>query len=130
MLNELEPHIAKLASNGGSQKFIAPAFTVQFQPKLPWRDDACVPKAALSNIKPGTQWSDLTEPDEIVVIQQPEGQKCAVLGGIHALNIDRRGAKGILVSGRIRDIQELQELKTPVRPVCCTLGRLALTHNF
>ena len=128
MLNTAELRSGRSLSGHGIRKIIAPAFTVQFQPIGPSHGDTCVPRAPASNIKPGTQWSDLTEEDRIVVIQQPEGQKCAVLGGIHAINIDRRGAKGIIVSGRVRDMQELQELGTPVRLLCCTLGRL--THDF
>lgn len=96
-------------------KVIAPAFTVQFQPKAPCNGDICLPKASSSNIGSGTQWSDLIEADTVVVIQQPEGQKCAVLGGIHAINIDSRGAEGVVVSGRIRDMGEIRRLKTPVR---------------
>ena len=48
------------------------------------------------------------------MIQQPPGQSCAVVGGIHALNMGMRGAKAIVVSGRIRDIEELQQLDIPV----------------
>ena len=96
-------------------KVIAPAFTVQFQPKAPCNGDICLPKGPSSNIESGAQWSDLVKDGTVVVIQQPEGQKCAVLGGIHAINIDRRKARGIVVSGRIRDREELRRLSTPVR---------------
>ena len=115
MLNEIELRTPRWFSGRGIRKVIAPAFTVQFQPKGPGHGDVCMPRAPASNIEPGVQWSDLTEPDKIVVVQQPEGQKCAVLGGIHAVNIDGQGAHGIIISGRIRDIQELQKLDTPVR---------------
>ncbi|MCJ1284366.1 hypothetical protein MMC26_003697 [Xylographa opegraphella] len=101
-----QPHAAR--------KIIAPAFTVQFQPKAPINGSDSLPKAASSNISSAVQWSDLVQGNTIVVVQQPEGQKCAVVGGIHALNIDRKGAKGILVSGRIRDIEELRKLKCPI----------------
>jgi regulator of RNase E activity RraA len=49
-----------------------------------------------------------------VVIQQPDDQKCAVLGGIHALNIVQRGAEAIVVAGRVRDRSELNKLNTQV----------------
>ncbi|MCJ1476586.1 hypothetical protein MMC13_005252 [Lambiella insularis] len=97
-----------------STKVIAPAFTVQFQPKSPCNGGDVLPKASTSNIEPGTQWSDLIPSGTVAVVQQPEGQRCAVLGGIHALNIDRRGAKGVIVLGRIRDLQELQQLTCPI----------------
>ncbi|MCJ1320780.1 hypothetical protein MMC15_006121 [Xylographa vitiligo] len=110
-------HVGGNISRGRSQaskKIIAPAFTVQFQPKAPINGSDSLPKAASSNISPGSQWSDLVQSNTMVVIQQPNGQKCAVVGGIHALNIDRKGAKGILVSGRIRDIEELRKLRCPI----------------
>lgn len=117
-LTRLEPRTGQptLGSSPASNvKVIAPAFTVQFQPKAQCNGDVCLPKASSSNLASGAQWSDLTEEGTVVVIQQPEGQKCAVLGGIHAINIDRRKAKGIVVSGRIRDMEELRKLETPVR---------------
>ncbi|MCJ1414259.1 hypothetical protein MMC32_000585 [Xylographa parallela] len=116
-LDGIVPHTGSNISRGpshASKKVIAPAFTVQFQPKAPINGSDSLPKAASSNISPGSQWSDLIQPNMIVVVQQPEGQKCAVVGGIHALNIERKGAKGILVSGRIRDIEELRKLKCPI----------------
>ena len=112
------PRVGGVISRGhtyASKKIIAPAFTVQFQPKAPINGPEALPKASSSNISPGSQWSDLVQRDTVVVIQQPEGQTCAVVGGIHALNIDRKGARGILVSGRIRDVGELRKLDCPVR---------------
>ncbi|MCJ1294383.1 hypothetical protein MMC34_005941 [Xylographa carneopallida] len=110
-------HVGGNISHGqsnASKKIIAPAFTVQFQPNAAINGPDSLPKAASSNINSGSQWSDSVQGNTIVVVQQPEGQKCAVVGGIHALNIDRRGTKGIVVSGRIRDIDELRKLRCPI----------------
>ena len=47
-------------------------------------------------------------------MSQPEGQKCAVLGGIMALRMMVLNAKGVVVSGRVRDVVELGETGLPV----------------
>jgi len=46
-------------------------------------------------------------PGTIVVMSQPEGQTCAVLGGIMALRMKVLGAEGVVVRGRVRDVEEL-----------------------
>lgn len=56
----------------------------------------------------GSHWVDLTEPGTIVVIEQPEGQKCAAVGGIMAQRMKVRGAAGCVVGGRVRDFAELK----------------------
>ncbi|KAL9121211.1 MAG: hypothetical protein Q9187_002235 [Circinaria calcarea] len=92
-------------------KTIAPASTVQFQPKPGVDGESSQPKIAASNLEPGTHWVDATKPDTVVVIQQPGGQKCAVVGGIMALRMHQLGAKGVIVSGRVRDVDELRSLE-------------------
>jgi regulator of RNase E activity RraA len=72
------------------------------------------PRIEESNIPKGQQWSDLVEKDCVVMVQQPEGQRCAVVGGIHALRIKRRGGVGLVVEGRVRDRAEMEELGMPV----------------
>ena len=96
------------------RKIVAPACTVQFQPKDKINGVPALPKAAASNIETGAHWSDLTEKDTVVVIQQPEGQQCAVVGGIMAQRMTVRGVAGVIVSGKIRDLQEMFTLKLPV----------------
>jgi len=98
------------ATSSSNQITIAPASTVFFAPK----SDSDASRYPSANIPPGKHWADLTEPDTIVVLTQPEGQKCAVLGGIMALRIKVRNAKGIVVSGRIRDVDELGSTGLPV----------------
>ncbi len=84
------------------QKVVAPASTVLFVPK----NESDFPP---TNIPAGCHWVDLTEPGTIVVQSQPEGQKNAVLGGIMALRMKKLGALGVVVHGRIRDVEELGE---------------------
>lgn len=67
------------------------------------------------NLPAGAHWSDLTEPDSFIVMKQPPGQTNAVCGGIMALRIKARGATGIAVAGRVRDLPELRSTNLPVR---------------
>lgn len=53
------------------------------------------------------------------MVEQPEGQFCAVVGGIMAVRMNALGVKGVLVNGRIRDVEEMRGCGIPVR-----LGRL------
>ncbi len=84
---------------------IAPASTVLMVPKS-GGDLSGLPEP---NISAKHHYVDLTQPDTIVVLQQPQGQKCAVLGGIMALRTSILKAKGVVVSGRVRDVQELKQ---------------------
>lgn len=115
-LSDLNLVTAKNAATSGaintSQITIAPASTVLFEPK-----DSSETKTfhcQSSNIPADTHWVDLTPPDTILVMSQPENQNCAVLGGILALRIKILGAKGVVVSGRVRDIHELSSTGLPV----------------
>jgi regulator of RNase E activity RraA len=90
---------------------IAPASTIIFAPK----SGGDVSTYIEANIPSGKHWVDLTEPETIVVMAQPEGQKCAVLGGIMALRMKALNAKGVVVNGRVRDVVELGSTGLPVR---------------
>lgn len=68
----------------------------------------------LPNVPPGVPFSDLTVPGTIVVLSQPRGQKCAVVGGIMAARMAKLGAQGVVVDGRVRDLSSLRELDMPV----------------
>ena len=48
------------------------------------------------------------------MLSQPENQTCAVLGGIMATRMKIRGAEGVVVGGRVRDLRELRSLDFPV----------------
>lgn len=89
---------------------IAPASTVVMASKS-GVDTASLPR---SNIPAGKHWVDLTEPETIVVMTQPEDQKCAILGGIMALRMKVLNAQGVIVSGRVRDVIELSSIGLPV----------------
>lgn len=92
-----------------SEITIAPASTVLFAPKTGATAD--YPDA---NIPSGKHYVDLTQSETIVVMKQPEGQKCAVLGGIMALRMKVLNAKGVVISGRARDVIELESTGLPV----------------
>jgi regulator of RNase E activity RraA len=94
---------------------IAPASTVVFASKIGGKLSDFYPDV---NIPAGKHWVDLTEPETIVVMAQPEGQKCAVLGGIMALRMKVLNAKGVVVNGRVRDVVELGETRLPVSWFC------------
>jgi regulator of RNase E activity RraA len=47
-------------------------------------------------------------------MSQPPGQTCAVMGGIMAARMRKLGAKGVLVDGRVRDLETLRGLGVPV----------------
>ena len=99
-------------SSWNRKRCLGPAFTVQFQPKD--HSQSSLPRIAESNIPPGKIWSDLVSPDSIVVVQQPEGQSNAVVGGIHMERLNQRKAMGLVVDGRIRDLGELAEVPLAV----------------
>lgn len=84
---------------------IAPASTVLMVSKN-GGDLSGLPAANISSDK---HWVDLTRPETIVVISQPAGQKCAALGGIMAQRISVLQGRGVIVNGRVRDIEELKE---------------------
>ncbi|TVY23329.1 4-hydroxy-4-methyl-2-oxoglutarate aldolase [Lachnellula hyalina] len=90
---------------------IAPASTVLFASKSKPEANANFPE---SNIPKGQHYVDLTEKGTIVITQQPEGQQCAVLGGIMALRMRMRGAVGVVVLGRVRDLVELESTGLPI----------------
>ncbi|KAF2749853.1 RraA-like protein [Sporormia fimetaria CBS 119925] len=72
------------------------------------------PGTPMSNLTNATPYADLTRPQTIVLISQPAGQACAVVGGIMAARMQRLGAKAVVVDGRVRDLGELRKLEVPV----------------
>ena len=97
-------------------KTIAPASTVQFQAKLSTSESSSWPIPE-PNIPEERHWVDLTKPDTVVIVDQPQGQHCAVMGGIMAARMKYLGAKAVIVTGagRVRDMNELNSLALPVR---------------
>jgi regulator of RNase E activity RraA len=68
----------------------------------------------MPNIPSGVPYADLTTPQTILIISQPAGQSCAVVGGIMAARMKHLGALGIIVDGRVRDLSTLRDLNVPV----------------
>ncbi|KAF2690210.1 hypothetical protein K458DRAFT_439273 [Lentithecium fluviatile CBS 122367] len=67
-----------------------------------------------SNSKDLGPYADHTERDTIVIISQPAGQSCAVVGGIMAARMKQLGAQGVVVDGRVRDLVALAETGLPI----------------
>ncbi|KAL6866673.1 ribonuclease E inhibitor RraA/Dimethylmenaquinone methyltransferase [Trichoderma novae-zelandiae] len=95
---------------------VAPVFTVLFAPK--GQQPAGVSESGGSlpaqNIPRDAHWADLAEPGTFAVLKQPEGQTNAVCGGIMALRMKVRQVAGILVAGRVRDLDELRSTNLPI----------------
>lgn len=106
----------------GPDVLIAPASTVLFVPKT-----GATASSQPANLAAGQHFVDLTQAGTIVVMQQPQGQRCAVLGGIMALRMKVLDAKGIVVHGRVRDVQELRATHLPVSSRH-TFGNLCISH--
>lgn len=90
---------------------IAPACTLKLVSKHSAPESA---PPADNTIPKGSHWVDLTEAGSVVVIDQPEGQKCAAVGGIMAQRMKVRGVAACIVGGRVRDMAELKESQLPV----------------
>lgn len=60
-------------------------------------------------IPPGTHWVDSSQPDTIALLDQPVGQRCAILGGIMATRMKVLGVRAVVVNGRVRDMAELKK---------------------
>ncbi|KAJ0424503.1 hypothetical protein BJY00DRAFT_299244 [Aspergillus carlsbadensis] len=114
-LSDLTPFSPTLGRNTTTPKIIAPASTIKFIPKdspTPTPDQDQTPSS--TTFPPGTHWVDNTVPNTVVVIEQPAGQHCAVVGGIMALRMKYLGIRGVVVNGRIRDLSEIQGCSLPV----------------
>jgi regulator of RNase E activity RraA len=114
-LPDLIPYCGQGSQETGhlQPSLVAPASTVLFIPKND--DGSAYPP---SNIPAGEHWVDLTQSGTVAVLSQPEGQKNAVLGGIMALRMKKLNAAGVVVHGRIRDIEELKGTGLTVREYC------------
>ncbi|EFQ94626.1 hypothetical protein PTT_07629 [Pyrenophora teres f. teres 0-1] len=99
------------------RKILAPASTFLMIPKATKsfpntsHMPAGIPSSNLTDSRP---YADYTENGTIVVISQPAGQSCAVVGGIMAARMQHLGAEGIVVDGRVRDITALNHTKLPI----------------
>ncbi|KAG8423634.1 hypothetical protein J3458_000513 [Metarhizium acridum] len=106
---DLNPYSTKPGKDADALT-IAPVSTILFAAK-----GEVLPEPQ-PNVPKDTHWSDATEPGTFVVMKQPPGQTNAVCGGIMALRMKMRNVKGIIVAGRVRDVQELKSTSLPVLP--------------
>ncbi|KAL1959311.1 hypothetical protein VTO42DRAFT_2498 [Malbranchea cinnamomea] len=105
-LSDLAPFSPSRTNLESLPKVIGYASTFRFVPK----DD---PLPDVSSVEehgfpPGRHWVDWAQPDTVVLIDQPAGQRCATLGGIMAARMKVLGVRGVVVNGRVRDLAELQ----------------------
>ncbi|KAG6011089.1 hypothetical protein E4U54_008304 [Claviceps lovelessii] len=115
-LADLTSYSTKLGSDA-TLPTIAPVSTILFAAKGETADPMARPAA---NMPKGTHWADVTEARTFVVMKQPPGQTNAICGGIMALRMKMRQVEGIIVAGRVRDVQELKDTNLPI---------LALGHS-
>ena len=113
-------------SSESSPKIIAPASTLKLVSK---NDQETYPEMKQYAVPDGKHWVDMTEEGTIVVIDQPEGQSCAAIGGIMANRMKINGVAGCVVGGRIRDLAELKASELPVS-VDDFLLTIAASLNF
>ncbi|KAL7924269.1 ribonuclease E inhibitor RraA/Dimethylmenaquinone methyltransferase [Trichoderma austrokoningii] len=106
-------HIADLVAyspHQGAQVTIAPVFTILFAPKDRSSDNGLPSK----NIAKDVHWADIIQPGAFAVLKQPPGQTNAVCGGIMALRMKVLQVAGIMVAGRVRDLDELRSTALPI----------------
>lgn len=72
------------------------------------------PQSAPSQIPANKHWADLVTPGAILIQHQAKEHRNAILGGIMAARLDSLGVHGIITHGRIRDIDELEEIGVPI----------------
>ncbi|KAG6087471.1 hypothetical protein E4U30_007163 [Claviceps sp. LM220 group G6] len=90
---------------------IAPVSTILFVAK---GETLAASSSPAANMPKGTHWADVMEPDTFVVMKQAPGQTNAICGGIMALRMKMRRVRGIIVAGRVRDVQELRSTNLPI----------------
>jgi regulator of RNase E activity RraA len=99
------------------KKILAPASTFLMVPKAtrsfpnPTSAPQDLPESNLPDLRP---YADYTESGTIVVISQPSGQSCAVVGGIMVARMKYLGATGLVVDGRVRDLVALNATQLPI----------------
>ncbi|KAH0563196.1 hypothetical protein GP486_002242 [Trichoglossum hirsutum] len=114
----------------GAARIAGPAFTVKFVPK----DDIIHPKPAghYSGLRALLQeiahsfssQIDQVPKDSVIFISQPRPHINAVFGGLMALRAHKLGTAGVVIDGRLRDLQDHRALGLPVfaRAVGTTAG--------
>lgn len=99
------------------KKVLAPASTFLMVSKATQSFPSPTPLSGnvpASNMPDSGPYADYAEDGTIIVISQPTGQSCAVVGGIMAARMEYLGAEGIVVDGRVRDLVALNETTLPI----------------
>ncbi|KAG1333341.1 hypothetical protein G6F62_006838 [Rhizopus arrhizus] len=87
----------------GDTRIVGPAFTV----KMVYKEDKTSPT-------PTDHFVDAAEPGSIVFISAPSDVKNAVWGGLMTARARAKGVQGVVIDGRVRDLNEHREMKFPV----------------
>ncbi|CAG8734091.1 7948_t:CDS:2 [Gigaspora margarita] len=87
----------------GNSKLIGPVFTVK-----------CVPVSDVNSPKPSQHFADAVPANSVVFVSAPPDTINAVWGGLMNTRAKIRGAKGVVVDGRVRDLEELRADGLPV----------------
>ncbi|KAI9022849.1 ribonuclease E inhibitor RraA/Dimethylmenaquinone methyltransferase [Phycomyces nitens] len=87
----------------GETKIIGPAFTVKLVDKL----DKDAPS-------PSEHFADNIPSGSVVVVSAPPDVKNAVWGGLMSARAMARQAKGVVIDGRVRDLNEHRSMQFPV----------------
>ncbi|KAI0339808.1 RraA-like protein [Trametopsis cervina] len=97
-------HMFSLSASGSSgTRICGPAYTVQ----MVLGSDTSAPKLS-------SHFVDTTPAGSVVVVAAPPQTKNAVWGGLMTAGAQRRGALGVVISGRCRDLSEHREANFPV----------------
>lgn len=101
-------HPSSPCDTPGSSPLVAPATTVLFAAK----SSSTSPTTAAALAKGGQKhFADAcAAPRTIAVLASPPGARCAVLGGLVATRLAKRGVCGAVVGGRVRDLSEMRAL--------------------
>ncbi|KAJ8595683.1 RraA-like protein [Rhizopogon salebrosus TDB-379] len=96
-------HMLSPTSGASQVKICAPAYTVQMVPA----SDKSAPKLS-------AHFVDTATPGSVIVINAPPQAKNAVWGGLMTAGAQARGAVGVVISGRCRDLAEHRAADFPV----------------
>ncbi|KAJ5650793.1 uncharacterized protein N7484_004516 [Penicillium longicatenatum] len=119
----LTPFSPITGRNDTARKIAAPATTFKFLNKSDSPPAIAIENPDKHGFPPGKHWvdyagdfqdADPANAGSIIVIEQPDEQYCAVTGGIMATRMRALGIKAAVVSGRVRDLRELQGTGLPI----------------
>ncbi|KAI0368350.1 RraA-like protein [Pilatotrama ljubarskyi] len=97
------PDIHMLSPSDSTTRICGPAYTVQ----MVLGSDTTAPKLS-------THFVDTAPEGSVVVINAPHAVKNAVWGGLMTAGAQSRGARGVIISGRCRDLAEHRAASFPV----------------